>query len=87
MMVVAVSPFWAYVAIGVMAGLSILIYFIVRGSDEYTVEQTEETAEEFAGTIKEANGPIMKWLWIIYIALTIWALLYIYLNWANFLAL
>jgi hypothetical protein len=86
MMFVAVSPFLAYLAIGIIAGSSILLYFIVRGSDEYSVEQTEETAEEFAGTIKEANGPVMKWLWIVYIALTVWALLYLYINWANFVA-
>ena len=46
------NPFFACVAMAIIAAGSILMYLIVKSSDEFSVEETEKNADEFAGIIK-----------------------------------
>lgn len=83
-MIVQVDPFLAYLSLAIIAGFAVLMVLIVKSSDEYSVEQTEKTADEFAGTIKDAHGPVTTWLWVSYVVLIIWAFAYLYLHWSDF---
>ena len=82
--IVLVDPTMVYVGLIVAAGAVIIIFLIVKSSDEYSVEETEINADEFAGTIKESQGSITSWLWVVYIALTIWAIAYLIQHGAEF---
>jgi len=75
--IVFVNPFWAYLTLAFIAGGSILMYLIVRSSDEFSVEETEKNADEFAGIIKDSHGPVTTWLWVVYIAMIVWAIAYL----------
>ena len=61
-----------------------MIYLIVKSSGEFTVEETEKNADEFAGMVKDSHGPVTTWLWVAYIALVIWAIAYIIQHAAEF---
>jgi uncharacterized membrane protein len=75
--IVFVNPVWAYIALVFIAGGSILMYLIVKSADEFSVEETEKNADEFAGIIKDSHGPITTWLWVVYIAMIVWAIAYL----------
>lgn len=82
--IVLVDPTMVYVGLIIAAGAIIIIFLIVKSSDEYDVEEMEKNADEFAGTIKESQGSITSWLWVVYIALTIWAIAYLIQHGAEF---
>ena len=82
--IVMVDPFYAYLSLLFIAAGSILMYLIVKSSDEFTVEETEKNADEFAGLIKDSHGPITRWLWVAYIALIIWTVAYLIQHGAEF---
>jgi hypothetical protein len=82
--IVFVDPTYAYVTLVFVGAAVLVIYLIVRSSDEFSVEDTEANAEDFAGEIRESNGPVTKWLWAVYIALAIWAIAYLAQHWAEF---
>ena len=75
--IVFVNPLWAYLTLAFIAGGSILMYLIVKSSDEFSVEETEKNADEFAGILRESYGPVTTWLWVVYIAMTVWAIAYL----------
>ncbi len=83
-LIVMVDPLYAYLSVLFIAAGSILMYLIVRSSDEFSVEETEKNADEFAGIIKDSHGPVTTWLWIAYIALIIWAIAYLIQHSAEF---
>lgn len=85
-MVVYVSPIMAYIALIIIGGLVVLIYLMLKSSNEYSVEDTERSAVEFAHTIKDSHGPITTWLWVVYVVLVVWAIIYILLNLAAFIS-
>ena len=84
--IVMVDPLYAYLSLLFIAAGSILMYLIVRSSDEFTVEDTENNADEFAGIIKDSHGPVTSWLWIAYIALIIWTVAYLIQHSAEFIS-
>ena len=84
--IVMVDPFYAYLSLLFIAAGSILMYLIVKSSDEFTVEETEKNADEFAGIIKDSHGPITRWLWVAYLALIIWTVAYLVQHSAEFVS-
>lgn len=75
--VVFVDPIYAYVTLAIVAAASILMYLMVKSSDEFSVEETEKSADEFAGLIKDSHGPVTTWLWVAYIVIAVWAIAYL----------
>jgi hypothetical protein len=75
--VVQVDSFYAWVTFGIVAAASILMYLMVRSSDDFTVEEMEENSDDFAGVIRDSHGPVTKWLWVAYIVMVIWAIAYL----------
>ena len=82
-MTVVVSPFLVYITLAIIGGFCVMLFLFVRESDEYTVEEMDRAAQPVA-EMQESNGRVTIILWTIYIALTIWALAYIYLHLAEF---
>jgi len=82
--IVYVDPTYVYVALIFIAGGVILMWLMVKSSDEYSVEETEENAEDFAGEAKESHGPVTIWLWVVYIGLITWAIAYLIQHIAEF---
>jgi hypothetical protein len=75
--IVAVDPVYAYIAVAIIAAGSILMYLMVKSSDEFSVEETEKNSDDFAGVIKDSHGPVTTWLWVAYIVMVIWAIAYL----------
>ena len=75
--IVMVDPTYAYIAIGIIAAGAILMWLMVRSSDEFTVEETEHNSDDFAGVIRDSHGPVTTWLWVAYIVIAIWAIAYL----------
>ncbi len=82
--IVELAPYDIYLALFLIAAVIIAIVLIVRSSDEYSVEKTEKNSEEFAGEIRDSQGPVTKWLWAVYIVLIIWAIAYLAQHWSEF---
>jgi hypothetical protein len=75
--IVAVDPVYAYITVAIIAAGSILMYLMVKSSDEFSVEETEKNSDDFAGVIKDSHGPVTTWLWVAYIVMVIWAIAYL----------
>ena len=43
----------------------------------YPNERVDNENEEYAGTIKEARGPVSIFLWCCYITITVWSIIYL----------
>jgi hypothetical protein len=82
--IVFVNPTFAYISIVIIAAGAILMWLMVKSSREFTVEDTEANAEEFAGTIRESQGPVTTWLWVAYAIMIIWAVAYLIQHSAEF---
>jgi hypothetical protein len=82
--IVPVNPFYAYVTLAFIAAGSILMYLIVKSSSEFSVEETEKNADEFAGVVKDSHGPVTTWLWVAYFVVIIWAIAYLIQHSAEF---
>ena len=82
--IVFVDPTYAYLALVLIGGGVLLMYLIVKSSDDYSVEETEKNSEDFAGEIRDSIGPVTKWLWVAYAALIIWAIAYLVQHWSEF---
>jgi hypothetical protein len=82
--IVAVDPVYIYITLGIVAAGSILMYLMVKSSDEFSVEETEKNADGFAGVIKDSHGPVTTWLWVAYIVMIIWAIAYLIQHSAEF---
>jgi hypothetical protein len=82
---VNVDPLYAYLTAGIIAAGVILMYLMVKSSDDFTVEETEKNSDDFAGVIKDSHGPIPRWLWVAYFALVIWAVAYLLQHISEFL--
>ena len=82
--VVTVDPVYAYVTVAIIAVGSILMYLMVRSSDEFSVEETEKNSDDFAGVIRDSHGPVTSWLWVAYIVMAIWAIAYLIQHSAEF---
>jgi hypothetical protein len=82
--IVAVDPVYAYITVAIIAAASILMYLMVRSSDEFSVEETEKNSDDFAGVIRDSHGPVTSWLWVAYIVMVIWAIAYLIQHGAEF---
>jgi hypothetical protein len=82
--IVFVDPTYAYIALVLVGACVILMYLIVKSSDEFSVKDAEANSEDFAGVIRDSKGPVTKWLWAVYIALIVWAIAYLVQHWAEF---
>jgi len=82
--IVAANPTFAYVVLLFIAAGAVLMWLIVKSSREYSVEETEENAEDFGGEVKESRGPVTTWLWVVYIGLITWAIAYLIQHIAEF---
>jgi hypothetical protein len=82
--IVAVDPVYAYITVAIIAAGSILMYLMVKSSDEFSVEETEKNSDDFAGVIKDSHGPVTTWLWVAYIVMVIWAIAYLIQHSAEF---
>jgi hypothetical protein len=83
--VVKVDYFYAWVTIGIVATASILMYLMVKSSEDFSVEETENNSDDFAGVIRDSHGPVTKWLWVAYIVMVIWAIAYLIQHIAEFI--
>ncbi|MCX9014262.1 MAG: hypothetical protein OIN89_05650 [Candidatus Methanoperedens sp.] len=63
-----------------LGALTIAVYFALKSGDKYSVEDAENDAENFAGVISEADGPLTTFLIIAFIVLIVWAVAYLILN-------
>lgn len=82
---VMVDPTYVYITLGIVAAGVILIGLMVKSSDEFSVEETEHNADEFAGVIRDSHGPVTTWLWVAYIVIVVWAIAYLIQHGAEFL--
>jgi hypothetical protein len=82
--IVGVDPVYAYITLAIVAAGSILMYLMVKSSDEFTVEETEKNSDDFAGVIRDSHGPVTTWLWVAYIVMVIWAIAYLIQHSAEF---
>jgi len=82
--IVLVDPTYVYVGLAILTAGAILMYLMVKSSDEFTVEETEKNSDEFAGVIKDSHGPVTTWLWVAYIVMTVWAIAYLIQHAAEF---
>jgi hypothetical protein len=82
--IVAVDPVYAYITVAIIAAGSILMYLMVRSSDNFSVEETEKNSDDFAGVIRDSHGPVTSWLWVAYIVMVIWAVAYLIQHSAEF---
>jgi hypothetical protein len=82
--IVAVDPIYAYITVAIIVAGSILMYLMVKSSNEFSVEETEENSDDFAGVIRDSHGPVTSWLWVAYIVMVIWAIAYLIQHSAEF---
>lgn len=43
----------------------------------YTNERVDNENEDYAGTIKEARGPVSIFLWACYVTIALWSVIYL----------
>jgi magnesium-transporting ATPase (P-type) len=82
--IVAVDPVYAYITVAIIAAGSILMYLMVKSSDEFSVEETEKNSDDFANVIRDSHGPVTTWLWVAYIVMVIWVIAYLIQHSAEF---
>jgi hypothetical protein len=75
--IVIVDPTYAYITLAIIAAGVILMWLMVRSSDEFTVEETEHNSDDFAGVIRDSHGPVTSWLWVAYVVMVVWAIAYL----------
>ncbi|MEJ2241132.1 MAG: hypothetical protein P8Y18_03195 [Candidatus Bathyarchaeota archaeon] len=83
--IVQVDFLYGYITLGIVAAAAILMYIMVKSSNDFSVEETEENSDDFAGVIRDSHGPITTWLWIAYIVMVIWAIAYLIQHISEFL--
>lgn len=66
---------WVVTLISI-AALATGIYFIISSGKDYSQERAESEAEDYAGIIEEARGPVTWFLWLSYAAIFIWTIYY-----------
>ena len=82
--IVAVNPVYVYITLAIIAAAVILMWLMVKSSDEFTVEETEKNSDDFAGVIRDSHGPVVTWLWIAYAVMIIWAIAYLIQHMSEF---
>ena len=75
--IVMVDATYVYIALAIIAAGAILMWLMVRSSDEFSVEETEHNSDDFAGELRDSHGPVTSWLWVAYVVMIIWAIAYL----------
>lgn len=74
--------FWLVLLfVGATVGVIVLIAF---GGSTYSQSDAAMHATEYAGTVREAHGPVTLFLWVSYVAITAFSVWYAWLHWAEF---
>jgi len=83
-MIVDALNHWYYLAItaGGAAVGAILIWLIVISKDHYSQSDVEAHASDYGRVIKEGHGPMLPYLWAIFIGVFIIVIVYWVLNWS-----
>jgi hypothetical protein len=63
----------------ILAAFIIAVYLSLKSGDTYSVKDAERDAINFAGVVREADGPITPFLVVAFIVLIIWAIAYLVL--------
>jgi hypothetical protein len=73
--------FWLVILfVATIVGAIVLISF---GGSTYSTHDAETHATEYAGTVREAHGPITLFLWACYAAVAGFTVWYSWLHWAE----
>lgn len=75
--IVMVDPTYVYITLAIIAAGVILMWLMVRSSDEFSVEETEHNSDDFAGVVRDSHGPVTTWLWVAYLVMVVWAIAYL----------
>jgi hypothetical protein len=70
-----------------IASIVVLLWLLIVGGKNYTVEDTESHAELYANIIKEGHGGMTAFLWVTYVFLFIWTIYYYAANLEQFLVI
>ena len=73
-----------WIVLGFIGITILLIVLLLRSGHGYSVRDTEEHAENFAGGIKEGHGGLPAFLWVIYAVILIWTVIYFVTHWSEF---
>jgi Ca2+/Na+ antiporter len=70
-----VNTFWLVIIIAV--SVVIITWLILRSGNNYSVQDTEAHATDYANQIREGHGGMTLFLWVSFIAIIIWAIIYL----------
>lgn len=74
--------FWLVLLfVAATVGAIVLISF---GGSTYSTHDAETHATEYAGTVREAHGPVTLFLWVSYVVVAVFSVWYAWLHWAEF---
>ena len=69
------NTFWLVIIIAV--SVVIITWLILRSGNNYSVQDTEAHATDYANQIREGHGGMTLFLWVSFIAIIIWAIIYL----------
>jgi hypothetical protein len=70
-----VNTFWLVIIIAV--SVVIITWLILRSGHNYTVQDTEAHAVDYANQVREGHGGMTLFLWVSFIAIIIWCIIYL----------
>ena len=69
------NTFWLVIIIAV--SVVIITWLILRSGNNYSVQDTEAHATDYANQIREGHGGMTLFLWVSFISIIIWAIIYL----------
>ncbi|NJD53652.1 MAG: hypothetical protein FIB07_12380 [Candidatus Methanoperedens sp.] len=78
---------YVWLTIVIIAGILAGVWLAVKSGDKYSPEDASAHAEEFGGVIAESHGPITDFLYVSYAIMILWALVYLWQHWSEFMHL
>jgi hypothetical protein len=72
------------VALGSIAIFVFLMILLIRSGHNYSVNDTEAHAVNYAGVIREGHGGMTAFLWFLFIFMTVWTVVYFIMHAAEF---
>ncbi len=82
-----VDPWWAYFAMLMIGAFVVSIGLMVKSSREFSQEEVAKTADDFAGVVRDAHGPITSFLWACYMVMVLWVIAYLWQHSSEFFSL
>ncbi len=84
----ALTAFQTWLVLLFITAFGVSIALMVKGHDEFSVEDVQETADQFADNIiQDAHGPVTTFIWVTFIAFSIWGVAYVYVHTSDFASL